>query len=194
MLLVAVLLTAGVMVVSRALRRAPAADAQPDSRALAVNSNEEPTKATSNAPSTAPGTSNLATGPSPVHANYVRQRAAELNALAMKNDSASRDAILAELQNPDPQIRKAALEAAIQTGDRSVVPRLQEIAAQTEDAGEKAEILEAIEYINLPSLSEYLADQRAKMAALGLTNMPAPPTNRLDRRARPLRPAPPLQP
>jgi hypothetical protein len=77
--------------------------------------------------------------------------------LAMKNDAISRDAILAELQNPEKELREAALSAAIEFNDRSVLPRLQEIADQTSDSGEKAKILEAIEYIKLPSLTERLA-------------------------------------
>jgi hypothetical protein len=92
------------------------------------------------------------------HAQYVSQRIKELNDLAMNDDMESRDAILSELKdNPDKAVRAAALEAAIQFGDRSVVPAMQEVAAQTQDPEEKAKILEAIDYINLPSLSEYLA-------------------------------------
>ena len=92
------------------------------------------------------------------HAQYVRQRIAELQALSWNDDLESRDAILSELKNnPEKAIRAAALEAAIQFDDRSVVPPLQEIAAQTRDPEEKQKILDAIDYINLPSLSEYLA-------------------------------------
>ena len=92
------------------------------------------------------------------HAQYVSRRIKELNALAMNDDVQSRDTILSELKNnPDKKIRAAALEAAIQFDDRSVVPPMQEIAAQTQDPEEKAAILEAIDYINLPSLTEYMA-------------------------------------
>jgi hypothetical protein len=92
------------------------------------------------------------------HAQYVSRRIKELNALAMNDDVQSRDTILSELKNnPDKKIRAAALEAAIQFDDRSVVPPMQEIAAQTQDPDEKAAILEAIDYINLPSLTEYMA-------------------------------------
>ena len=92
------------------------------------------------------------------HAQYVRQRIKELNALAMNNDVQSRDEILSEVKNnPDRKIRAAALEAAIQFDDRSVVPPLQAIAAQTADPDEKDAILKAIDYINLPSLTEFRA-------------------------------------
>ncbi len=92
------------------------------------------------------------------HAQYVRRRIKELNALAMNNDEQSRDTILSELKNnPDKKIRAAAIEAAIQFDDRSVVPPMQEIAAQTQDPEEKAAILDAIDYINLPSVTEFMA-------------------------------------
>ena len=78
--------------------------------------------------------------------------------MSWNDDTESRDAILSELKtNSDKTIRAAALEAAIQFGDRSVVPPLQAIAAQTDDPEEKQNILDAIDYINLPSLTEYLA-------------------------------------
>ncbi|HEY5297908.1 MAG TPA: hypothetical protein VIK59_08275 [Verrucomicrobiae bacterium] len=113
------------------------------------------------------------------HAKYVKQRTEELNDLAMNNDTDSRDAILAELRtNSDKQIRAAALEAAIQFDDRSVVPQLQQIADETEDPDEKADILAAIDYINLPSLTEYLADHPAPA---GTPIVRQPPRQRIHR-------------
>jgi hypothetical protein len=96
----------------------------------------------------------------PPREDYIRQRVEELGDLAMKDDVTSRDAILAELQNPEKEIREAALSAAIEFNDRSVVPRLQEVANQTKDSAEKAKIFEAIDYINLPSLTERLASRQ----------------------------------
>jgi len=119
------------------------------------------------------------------HAEFVHQRIAELNALAMNNDSASLETILSELRNPDRQIRKGALEATIQFEDRAAIPRLKEIAAATDDEEEKSELLAAADYLNLPSLTEYLAEQQAQREAEGITNPPAPRTNRfLHRRQR----------
>lgn len=140
----------------------------PQSTASSADSGKvSPAAAASNQPVEAP-----ASNPPPVvaaapaadtntaaaHAQYVSRRIKELNALAMNDDVQSRDTILSELKNnPDKKIRAAALEAAIQFDDRSVVPPMQEIAAQTQDPEEKAAILEAIDYINLPSLTEYMA-------------------------------------
>jgi hypothetical protein len=125
-----------------------------------------------------------------IHEKFVEQRSVELNKLAMKGDAGSLEAILAETKSPDKAIRHEALEAAIQSGDRStVVPRLQEIASQTEDPAEKTEILAAIDYINLPSLTEYIAEKKAARALSGQTN-PPPRTPRV-RRVAPPRPQTP---
>jgi hypothetical protein len=82
------------------------------------------------------------------------------------NDTEARDIILSELDNSDREIREGALEAAIQFSDRSVIPRLREAADRTSDATEKEAILAAIDYLNLPSLTEYLEQAQT----LGLTN------------------------
>jgi hypothetical protein len=88
------------------------------------------------------------------HADDVRERIAELMELAMNDDSESLDTIWAELSNPDKHIRQGALEAVVQFGDRSVVPRLREFAAQTEDPAEKAGILSAADHLDLPPFGE----------------------------------------
>jgi hypothetical protein len=122
-----------------------------------------------------PGTNNAA-----AHAEYVRKRIKELNALAMNNDNQSRDEILAEVKNnPDRQIRAAALEAAIQFDDRSVVPPLKAIADQTADPDEKEAILKAIDYINLPSLTEFRAahPSQPKKAPAQTQTQQSPPAN-----------------
>jgi len=85
---------------------------------------------------------------------YIQQRIEELGDLSSQRDPISRDKILAELQNPLKEIREAALQASIELNDRSVVPRLQEIAELAQDPREKARLLDAIDYINLPSLTE----------------------------------------
>jgi hypothetical protein len=83
-----------------------------------------------------------------------QDRVAELMALAMNDDTTSLNTIWSELANPDQEIRAGALAAVVQFGDRSVVPRLRELAAQTDDAAEKASILEAANFLELPSLTE----------------------------------------
>ncbi|HTL74502.1 MAG TPA: HEAT repeat domain-containing protein [bacterium] len=76
----------------------------------------------------------------------------ELEALGMKHDADSLRAILAELMNPDPEIRAAARKAAVQFGDRAAAPELREVAARTEDMDEKRALLEAADFLELPPL------------------------------------------
>jgi HEAT repeat protein len=91
---------------------------------------------------------------------YIQQRVDELIGLGAEKDPASLDKLLNALTNPEPQIRAAALEALVQFGSRDAVPRLEEISLQTQDAHERAEIAEAIEFLKLPSLSEVVELKR----------------------------------
>ena len=108
------------------------------------------------------------------HAELVSERVAELQALAMNDDSNSLHEIFSELANPDPSIRRAALEAVVQSGDRSAIPRLQGIAEQTENEVERADLLAAVEFLNLPELTDYHPAQAGKRRAAVLmdTNRP----------------------
>jgi hypothetical protein len=88
------------------------------------------------------------------HAAYVQSRVAELMALAMNNDSNSLNTIWSELSNPDKDIRAGALAAVVQFDDPSVAPRLRTLADQTEDPSQKAAILAAANYLQLPPLTD----------------------------------------
>ena len=92
--------------------------------------------------------------PGPDQEAYVTERVVELQDLGMEDDPASLETILSELNNRDPSIREAAVQAAVQFGSRDAIPWLQEAAAKTEDPEEKCAILEAIEFLKLPTLSE----------------------------------------
>ncbi len=91
----------------------------------------------------------------------VQARAAELMQLAMNNDAASLDTILKELRNPNRDIRAAALQAAIQFGSRDAIPSLTEAAQNADDPSERTQLVEAIEFLKLPSLSEVMLKGRA---------------------------------
>jgi hypothetical protein len=95
--------------------------------------------------------------PEAKHQAYVEARTAELMDLAMDDSPQSLNTILSELNNRDPEIRKAAVEAAVQFGSRDAIPNLMDAAAQTDDPKEKKEIMEAVEFLKLPTLSEVTA-------------------------------------
>lgn len=94
------------------------------------------------------------------HQAYVEQRTAELMDMAMTDERANLDSILSELSNRDPEIRKAALEAAIQFGSRDAIPKLADAVSQTDDPNEKTALTDAIEFLKLPSLTEIRAQSK----------------------------------
>ena len=59
--------------------------------------------------------------------------------------SDSMNAILADLEKPDRELRQTALQRARDLNDRSIIPRLQEIASRTDDPREKADIQDTID-------------------------------------------------
>jgi hypothetical protein len=105
---------------------------------------------------------------------YIATRVAELQDLGMENDSASLDTILSELNNRNPGIRKAAVAAAVQFGSRDAIPKLTDAATQTDDSEEKSAILEAINFLKLPTLTEALAQKNkpAPDASSGRSSKP----------------------
>jgi hypothetical protein len=80
-----------------------------------------------------------------------------LTDLQSNNDASSLQAILKELTNSSPAIRHAAIEAAIQFGGHDAVPVLKDLAAHTENLDERKELLDAAEYLALPSVTELKA-------------------------------------
>ena len=94
------------------------------------------------------------------HELMVEQRANELNELARQNNSEAHQKILVELKNPDREIRLAAIEALKLANDVSVLPQMQQIADETDDLDEKVALRDAIEFIQLPTLTEYFKKGR----------------------------------
>jgi hypothetical protein len=90
------------------------------------------------------------------HEASVAGRIAELRELASKTDRASLETLLAEVKNPDHEIRQAVLDIIGQSGRRDAIPDLLEAAAQTEDPGVKKAITEVIDFLKLPTLTEVL--------------------------------------
>lgn len=66
------------------------------------------------------------------------------------------------LLHNEPEVRKAAVIAAVQMNNRAFIPRLQEALARVEDPHEKVKILDAIDYLKLPqSVEEAIAATEA---------------------------------
>ena len=89
-----------------------------------------------------------------------------------KNNPEALSKILDEVASPGAELRTAALEAVTEYNSRDAIPRLREIEAATEDSRAKLAILDAIEYLELPSFGE-IKDT--------LTNRPSSGSPRLGR-------------
>lgn len=92
------------------------------------------------------------------NAEWIDQRAEELEGLAWFSDAASLDRILAEMRNTQPEIRKAALQAVVSFGSKDAIPKLEILAKGTNDLVEQKAIADAIEYLSLPTMVEYLEE------------------------------------
>jgi hypothetical protein len=71
---------------------------------------------------------------------------------SMNDDPASLSNILADLTNSEKEIRDAAIEAAKQFGSTNAIPTLKAVAANTTDPEEQIDLLEAANFLSLPSL------------------------------------------
>lgn len=73
--------------------------------------------------------------------------------LYRSDDPASLPPILADLNNPEREIRLAAIEATKQFGSKDAIPALKAAAAQTEDLEEKIALLKAADFLTLPAMN-----------------------------------------
>ncbi len=89
--------------------------------------------------------------------DYVQEKINRLDELETHDDDASLKEILAELTNTNKIIRHEAIEATIQFGGHTAVPVLRDLASRTWDPAEKKELLDAADFLELPTLTEIRA-------------------------------------
>ncbi len=95
--------------------------------------------------------------PADEHKAYVQAHIDKLQELQANDDAQSLQTILSELTNSDKEIRAAAVESTIQFGSRDAIPVLNNLAARTGDPNEKKELLDAANFLALPTLTEIRA-------------------------------------
>lgn len=71
---------------------------------------------------------------------------------SMNDDPVSLSNILADLTSPEKEIREAAIEAAKQFDSTNAIPTLKAVAANTTDTEEQIALLEAANFLSLPTL------------------------------------------
>lgn len=85
-----------------------------------------------------------------------------LRQAALEGESEALERTLEALHDPDPEVRDAARAAAFDLGDRAAAPHLREAAAAAHHPLERQSLLEAAEYLELPTLTEHLEQRRAR--------------------------------
>ena len=79
-----------------------------------------------------------------------------------------------QLLNPEPEVRKAATETVRQLDDRGAIPKLKEALQSVEDVHEKAAILDAIEYLQIPDgIPQFTSDTPPSGQPPSITNRQA---------------------
>jgi hypothetical protein len=91
----------------------------------------------------------------------ARERVARLQQIASTRDAGSLNTVLSGLNDEDAGVRRAALAAAVQIGDRSIIPALQQAMEGDLEPQEKVNIQHAINFLQLPTLTEVSAGQDA---------------------------------
>jgi hypothetical protein len=163
----------------------PVSQPQPPS---VVETTALPPPATKSTPATAPDSAKFPT-PQPVAAvvppmtpeekqSYIETEVNRLQDLSTQDDPASLSVIVNDLTNSEKEVRLAAIEATKQFGSKDAIPVLQADVAGAQDTDEKIALLEAADFLALPSLTDAgvqtpptpeqlqaIQDQRQKAAA-----------------------------
>ncbi|HEU6447963.1 MAG TPA: hypothetical protein VFV23_05960 [Verrucomicrobiae bacterium] len=110
------------------------------------------------------------------HDISIHEEIQKLSQLQANDDAESLHEILSDLTNSDKTIRAAALESTIQFASRDAVPYLRNLASSTSDPQERTNLIEAADYLELPSWTEiHQQDPNARLGkASPLANDPAP--------------------
>jgi len=87
-------------------------------------------------------------------AESPEERTDALLELGLSDDPRVLEYMLRELDRADPARRESLIAGVVQFGSREAVPRLRALAARAPDEAARRELLEAADYLALPSLSE----------------------------------------
>ena len=90
--------------------------------------------------------------------SMVAAEITQINAVIGKSDPDSMALILSYLTNSEPQLRELAVAAVKQSGDRSIIPALTNLAMTIDDYEQRHAVMDAANFLALPSINEALPD------------------------------------
>jgi hypothetical protein len=105
-------------------------------------------------PTAAPATTIISSMTPEEKQSYIETEVARLQDLSTQDDSASLSSIMNDLTNSEKEVRLAAIEATKQFGSKDAIPVLQADVTSAADTDEKIALLEAADFLSLPSLTD----------------------------------------
>jgi hypothetical protein len=103
-----------------------------------------------------PNSSNTAASPEQMSAAAVEKELDAIQALLGEADGANNStiipALVGKVENPEAEVRKAALAALVQLNDTNAVPGLEQAVEVIKDPRAKVDVMDTIEYLKLPNV------------------------------------------
>lgn len=103
-----------------------------------------------------PNSSNKAATPEQMSAAAVGKELDAIRELQDEADGANNptiiSALIGKVENPEPEVRTAALAALVQLNDTNAVPGLQQAADAMKDPRAKVAVMDTIDYLKLPNV------------------------------------------
>jgi hypothetical protein len=101
-----------------------------------------------------PNSSNAAASSEQMRAAAIQKELDAIRELQDQADGANNptiiSALIGKVENPEPEVRTAALAALVQLNDTNAVPGLQQAADAIKDPRAKVAVMDTIDYLNLP--------------------------------------------
>jgi hypothetical protein len=168
LILVVALGLLGIIVVLKGLTGGHAGDAS-GQKPVVEASVESPTAATNDeviqVVQVNPNSSNTAAVTEQLRAAEVEKEVNQIQDLQGEADGTNNPiiitALLDKLSHPEAEVRKAVLDALKQLNDTNAVPGLEQAAENIKDPREKVAVMDAIDYIKLPSATENVPPELA---------------------------------
>jgi hypothetical protein len=146
----------GIMFVLKGVMAEHAGNAGGQASATPANMDSQPAATNNQVAQVSPDSSNTAASSEQMRAAEVEIELDAIQALLGEADGANNSRIISALidkvENPEPEVRKAALAALVQLNDTNAVPELKQVAERVKDPRAKVAVMDTIDYLNLPNV------------------------------------------
>jgi hypothetical protein len=156
LILVAAFGLLGIMVVLKGVMGGHASNAGGQTPATQANVDSQSAATNDQVVQVNPNSSNTAASSEQLRAAVVGKELDAIQALQGEADGANNptiiSALIGKVENPEAEVRTAALAALVQLNDTNAVPGLQQTAELMKDPRAKVAVMDTIDYLMLPSI------------------------------------------